>query len=458
MTDLRTEQLLQASFRGVIFSVRDEAQDSSGRKIVLHEYINSPDRFIEDLGQLSPTFTIEAFVSGNDWLSRSAELESALNEGGFSNLTLPTLGTFRVQALPYTKRASQRAVGEIVYSLEFATGRPTAGPAESLSDIEEVFILGDDARATVADKVTDTFNVPADAEGIDVFGSDLIISSDAILQSFIDIIPADTQATISSLVDNVFRGASIITQNLDEVGKLFVVFSSTEGIFQALSLGLTGRTFAQGEAAFTRLINATNFGTGNVTNFGTGSVFEIGRGSIFEIGESRGASDTITANGIPLWPATTQQRIDRNQNRVSISNLIQVNSLIVAYEVGANNDYSTRDEIINARELLEAAHEQVMRDATSDDSIVQSDQDVRFAVENLRITALDVMEQKSQQTVSTIIVKKRSPSSAFVESYFRYSDNFTESSALEIQSMELRNLNPDKSAAALDGDIVIFRN
>ncbi len=442
MTDIRTEQLLQASFRGVTFGVRNEAQDSSGRKIVLHEYINSPDRFIEDLGQLSPTFSIEAFVSGDDWIARGAQLENALNQGGFSNLTLPTLGTFKVQALPYRKRASQQTVGEIVYSLEFATGRPTAGPVESLADIEEVFNLGDKARDIIADIVTGTFNVPNNAEGISIFGSDLTVSSEAILQSFTDILPTGTNATISRLVDDVSRNASTITQNLEQVGELFVVAGDVEGMFQSLSLGLTGSSFADAESAFTRLISFTNFGEGD----------------IFTIEDNRRASDTETSFGIPLWPATTQQRIDRNENRVSLANLNQVNALVAAYEVGANIDYSTREQLVNARELLEEAHEQVMRVATTDENIVQSDQDVRFAVENVRIAALDVLEQKSQQTVSTTTVKKISPLSSFVESYFRYSDGITESSVLEAQAIDLRNLNPDQSASALDGNIVVFRN
>jgi prophage DNA circulation protein len=440
MTDILTNQLATAAFRGVTFGVFNEVQDSSGRQIVLHEYVNSSERFIEDLGLLTPTFKIEAFVSGQNFLQRANELENALNLGGFGSLTLPTLGTFTVQALPYTKNASQQAIGEIKYTLEFATGRPAPGPIAAPADVEEVFSLGDKARNIIAEKIEETFNVPVSAENIDVFQNDLIVASNSILEEFQDILPTETNATISRLVDTIARQATSLTQNLDQIGQLFLVKDDVEGIFQSLSLGLTGSAFSQAKSAFTRLIDFTNFGIGN----------------IFQTEDFRGATNG-DSNEIPLWPETTQQRIDRNENRVSLANMNQVSALINAYEVGANINYETQAEIDQNRELLEAAHEAIMYDQTSDPNVIQSDSDVRQAVEELRLAALDVLEQKEQQAKTTVDITLPIATSSFVESYLLYSDGIINPEVLENRAQDLRRLNPSQRADGLDGHITIFR-
>lgn len=440
MTDNRVIQLSQASFRGVNFGVRSEAQDSSGRKIVFHEYVNSPERFIEDLGQLSPTFSIEAFVSGIDYLANSDRLESALNAGGFSTLVLPTLGSFRVQALAFQKKASQKAVGEIVFTLEFATGRPSAGPIRSLTDIQEVFRLGDNARQVIVDILGGKFEVPTAGDGISVFSSDLFVSALAAFNQFKDILPTENVGFISRIVDDIGRNSSQLTQNPDAIGKLFIVDGNTSGIFQSLSLGLTGSTFLDSLTAFTGMIDFTNFGEGD----------------IFLAEDNRGA--VSIDGGIPLWEENTAQRITKNTNRKNIANSNQVNALIAAYEIGANIEYNTVSELNENREALEAAHEQVMFIETSDETLIQSDPDVRVAVESVRIAALDVLEQKAQKSTETVDVIKLSPVSSFTEAFQRYAEETTSPDLLEERALKLRELNPSKPSIALSNGITVFRN
>ena len=82
MTDILTSQLLPSSFRGVSFKIRGEVLPEEGRKIVLHEYVNSSARFVEDLGGIPSRFQVNAFVHGVDFRERSDALRAALNTKG----------------------------------------------------------------------------------------------------------------------------------------------------------------------------------------------------------------------------------------------------------------------------------------------------------------------------------------------------------------------------------------
>ncbi len=437
MSDLLTDQLLEASYRGVPFRVRSEVQNSIGRKIVLHEYVNSPKRFVEDLGLISPKFTIEAFVHGTDFGDKARALESVLNQGGEGVLVLPTLGSFKVHAMPYTKRASQRNVGEIVYTLEFAAGRPGSGPTKSTSDTQEVFDFSDTSRQTMTDNIE--FFEPVTAVNIEQFASDLTVASQTLLDEFNDILPLEELTALTDLVDNVAQNAVALTQTATGIAENFIVNNEVVGIWQTLSFGLTGSTFAQIGTAFTRIIKLTSFGE---------------NGAYRADSTSRAVS---TNGGIPLWPATTAQRINRNENRLRISAVNRVNAMLVGYEIAARRDYTTQEEIADAKELIEAAHESVMWDETTDENLIQSNPLVRAAIEDARQASLSVIEQKRQQLTSTVIITQHSTSSSFVEAYSLYSDSFLTSDELETRAMELRALNPERPAAGLVGETTIFR-
>jgi hypothetical protein len=431
--DNLTVQLQKASYRGVSFGVRSEAQDNSGRKIILHEYVNSPQRFIEDLGQHSPTFTIEAFVYGLDFLSRARKLESALDIEGEALLTMPSLGTFKVQALPYTKTVSQKAIGEISYRLVFATGRPSSGPQVSNIDKQQVFVLGDTARQAISDNTS--FVPPKSASNIEIFSADINTAARGISNSVDNFIASTEIEDLDLLVRTITRTSATLTQRVADIGHLFVVDGATKGIWQNVSLGSTA--INQIKASFTRMIELTRFGAGDTFK-----------------DQSRAVAN---ADGIPVWPNTTEQRRERNANRLSLINQQRINALVVAYEISAAREFSTQIEIDEATAALEVAHESLMLDATNDESLVQSNSDVRVAVEAVRFAALSVIASKKQRTTTTTSIIIRSPTSVLVEAYKQYSDGFLNAEQLTSQAMDLRNLNPDQPAFALFGPTTIFR-
>jgi prophage DNA circulation protein len=76
-----TKNLRRASFRGVQFHV--EARElAGGRRIHNHEYPKRNQNFPEDMGRKTRQFTVEAYVIGDDYMSRRDRLIQACeNEG-----------------------------------------------------------------------------------------------------------------------------------------------------------------------------------------------------------------------------------------------------------------------------------------------------------------------------------------------------------------------------------------
>ena len=60
------ENLNVASFRGARFLIKSHST-SGGRKTVNHEYPNSDRRFVEDLGELQETFSIQGIIHGDNY-------------------------------------------------------------------------------------------------------------------------------------------------------------------------------------------------------------------------------------------------------------------------------------------------------------------------------------------------------------------------------------------------------
>lgn len=466
MTDTYTRQLLPASFKGVPFFVRTETM-TDGRKIVLHEYVNSNQRFIEDLGKYPPEFTVRAFVSGLDFKAKLDAIRSVLNEAGSGVLTLPVLGSETVWVSgQYTINASQTSVGEVSLDIPFAVGRPAAGPSVAQTDIEEVYQLGDEARLATEETLADEWINPDTAANASVGEYDFLQSIADTYEEVRSQIPVETLSKVARIVQNTQLNASSLIRNGGQLASTLIGASDVQnpGFWQNISLGLS-QVASQSAATGTFSLNqglqllntfqsplSSAFGDLiNLTSFGSGLALRLA--------DIRGDYVSSSATkSVPLWPETTQGRIDRNKNRESIVYTTRINALIAAYEVAAANDYRTIQDVNTVRSTLENAHEQLMRDDTSDSGLIQSNSTVRAAVENVRLASLAVLDQKRQQTFDTTTVDLRSPQSSFVIAYKLYAEEFTNDVDLANRGLEIRDLNPEYSATMLENNTTVFRS
>lgn len=90
------EQLRKASFRGIPFFV-DSSSAAFGRRNVHHEYPSRDKPYTEDMGRKARQFTVEAYVLGDDYLSKRDALISACEQSGKGQLIHPYYGAKFVQ-------------------------------------------------------------------------------------------------------------------------------------------------------------------------------------------------------------------------------------------------------------------------------------------------------------------------------------------------------------------------
>lgn len=441
MADNRTAQLLSASFKGVSFSVRSESASEVGRKLVLHEYVNSNERFVEDQGQIPPKFSIRAFVHGADFIARAARLEQALNEAGSGRLTMPVFGTVTAYAGAYSKDASQQSVGEISYTIPFFTGRPAPGPTASATAIQDVYQAGDEARSSVEEVFGEFYVAPnTSANAVAAIGDANNIVNN-IQNTVKTILPPDDLGQLNRQVEIVNLNSAKLVRDPASFGStLFAGSSEVPGIWQQISLGLS--TAQSINLGVEQLLLLTNVGGGLSL-------------SVNDVNRAVPVSSEISS--VPLWPATTAQRIERNNARNAIVQANRVSSLVGVYEVAAAKSYTTDDEISQTRAVLENVHERIMRVETSDYSLIQSDPNVRRTVETMRLAALDVISQKEQSAFEIVTDEVGSPTSALVRSYKLYAEEFTDTTALTQRASLVGSLNTAQSSAGLNRQFKIFQ-
>ncbi len=438
----RIDQLLTASFRGVTFSVRSESQSEGGRKIVLHEYPNSADRYAEDLGKIPPRFSVRAFVSGQDFIARGRSLQAALDEEGSGRLVLPTFGAFDVTALPYSKDSNQNSVGEISYTLQFAVSSANAAPINMLSTVQTVFSLGDDARGAIESELVDLWQDAVQKANKIVSEYDLEEIASSVATTFETTTESSAANDLNNSVDNILRNSGRYVSDGEQLSSFLVQTGSDDitGLFQATSIGQVGGS------GYSAAISLLEFGSDL-----TLQLTEIGRSStVFSDEEDE-------SRAIPLWPATTADRIKRNENRTTLVDTTRLNALIVAFEQAAASEYSTSDEIVEVRTQLEDSYDQLINQDGYDGNRIVGRNSVRNATENLRFATLEVLETKEQDTYQIVDVENIGMPSVPVLTWNLYAENLTTEEDFDLITQTVRTLNPEQSSISLDNEATVLQ-
>lgn len=435
MTDVYTERLAQASLGGIVFSVRSEELPTGGRKIALHDFPNSDERFVEDLGEIPPRFTVTAFVHGLDWLERAQALENVLRTPGPKRLVLPTFGAWTVWALPYSKTAQQTSVGEIEFSLEFATSRAVAGIIESTPAAEMVFAAGDRTRSAIGGAFGGIFSAPGDSLGFGAMLSDITSVCNETFSEVSTIMNAESLGELTGAIRGLLGNAGSLLGDPIQLGlEFFGIDDDAPGLWQIISEGLDTLT-----AVGSLLDFAKNFGN-NL--------------ALIQSDFDSGAKVSPVEN-ISLWAATTEDRIDRNDGRTAIVESNRLASLVAAYEQAANADYQTIDQVQLVRTDLEDVFEQMMQIDAQDAGSVPANRFVREAMSDLRIRALSVLDQKAQSAWLTAQINRVGGLTAPSLTYLLYAESLVND--LDDRSWQVRQLNQQVSAVAMTGNLTVLR-
>ncbi len=439
----RVIEMLPASFRGITFLVRSESLPTGGRKIALHEYPDSDRRFVEDLGEIPPTFTIDAFVSGDTWREKATALETELRKAGPGTLVMPTFGSIEAYAMPYSKNASQQSVGIIEFRLTFVVGKPAAAPGIATPTIQEVFDKGDTARGTITSKFASKFKVPAFIQNALNAISDLKTNVLELVNDFKESIDLETITAFAKQAQTLQNEAAAFVADPEEYSLNFIQGGGLgTGLMQLTSIGLG----AQG--AIDKIISFAEYGAQLLDSE---EAQTITGSSVVETAGDETSSNT------PYWPEDTGERVERNTSRRLVVRTIRLNALVIAYEQLAAQDYNTTEEIAEAREKVENAYTQIMLEGTDDAEAIQSDPDVRPVIEDVRNSSIAVLEQKEQEVFGITQINQKTNISQFVLAYKIYAEEFTTSTGLTERASVIRGLNPEENGLTMVGELNVLQ-
>ena len=448
MADQRTLSTVAASFKGINFRVRTESITDIGRKKVLHEYPKSDIRFIEDMGQIPSTFSITAFIHGENWIQDSEKLQKALNENTEGRLVLSTLGAYDVFALQYSIEETQSEIGETKFNLNFAIGRKNSGPIRTEATIYDVYDLGDANRRIFGVDYSQLWLIASDIFTLVSSGFDLETLFRSSLNTLANYVGNEQLAKALKIVSRMeANSASLINSAVALAGIQFNITPEAEGFFQLISTGMNeGVDPGSGVEA---LLSLATFGNSE----------QLALNTINGANVINNVIDSTEVTGVPLWPETTAARILRNRNRLTMVNSIRIAGMVIAYEQAAQREYDTKEEIDLIRDSLETVYDRLIGTDSSDFDSIQAQQDVKDSINNVRLAALAILDQKQQEAYTvTEINLPESGYTSFLLSYALYAEEFFSTNDVEERTQVIRELNLDQNANFLTQTTNVFKS
>lgn len=358
--------LQRASFRGVPFYFRQSESPNFGRKVVVHNFVNTGSRYVEDLGESKRVFNIQAEIVEETWsaFNRAKKaLEKALNTPGIGSLIHPTDGRWQVvltNATPAVNIINELNVARYTLSFEVADKNifPTAATGNK-GRINQIFdkIFGENQTV-----LEDTFN--AIDQGLAVYN--------------------DARDTIQELTNDISDVVSTINGIPDEVA----AFQRDIFDFQAslTSLIQTPSTLSQ---RFTTIFNNISLITDNFEN-----LFNISLGLV-GLGNNR-------------TPKTgdSQRTETINNNRDAVYNFSDVAATTIAYAAATNLVYYNQEQLDSVQKRLDNAFMSIDPD-TVDDTVYYELQNLRnqdrIYLESIRLNLAKIVTQRTNQVPSSIL-------------------------------------------------------
>lgn len=204
-----------ASFRDFGFLVpRNQLRD--GRKTVTHEFVNSTNRFVEDLGQFPSKFTVSAIIHGADSIQQRDSFRALLNKPGPGILIHPSYGRQEVTVEgQYTVSESDTELGEFKFEITFARDSGAAFPRLGQPTTSTVASSELTARTSVLQRVKDQWSIPLTTISNSDAATKLTTYADDVAKDFSGIV-ADASEIIR-ITNRVKANASALVRSGDNV-------------------------------------------------------------------------------------------------------------------------------------------------------------------------------------------------------------------------------------------------
>jgi prophage DNA circulation protein len=396
------EKMYPGSFRGVPFLVESESREG-GKKVAIHEFVNSDNRFTEELGKLPGIFTLEVVVHGDDAIQRRINLERVLQISGIGDLVHPVYGNIKVKSTTFNVNSNQRNIGQFRFSITFNSSKANVTVAPETETKSSVSNAAEDAREALNDALESNYANPEIPDTLESSGNKL------------DDIYEDVFSSVSGGVNLVQDKVSTFTRTVSEgrskvfsiVQQGFIVKDSVKDLYDsALDVVNTPEDLLE---SWKRLVD-------------------------FGFLDIQGLTDTVF-------------RRNKENNKSSLNEHTRINALINTFEATAYTDFETETELDAAQKVLDDNYELLINgfDTGSDDvESLAENPEVRKTMAELRTRTRKVLNDKDQNTWRVVDIEPGISSMALTS--YRYYESLDN---VDI----LRRLNTSVNAANFDTSI-----
>lgn len=374
------EELIEASYKGAFFYVTSITQ-TSGRKDSKKEYPGADVQAIQDLGLDEGSFSVTGSVSARfdangqeitSYRTARDDLRTALRSGGTGIFAHPFEGDIaNVACRNYTLRESTSNVGVADLTINFEISNSDARPTEAPTTAAEIAAGQAALVAASAANLSEQFEVTNSFAG-----------------NF-----SDALDKVSNIGDSIQNAASPILLAADKINEFATEISN----FGAMVASLVAAPQSLASAVsnlFQTLEGSISTVSGTLTAFQ--SLFDFGD---FDISFS----------------LDTAGRIERDRNRRAVNSAVQTHALAYAYSAAARSEFQTAEDVDEVVDSLEAQYAKVITSGNLDE-------DSTDALNSLRITALQFLQDQSVSNPRIITVESKLTSARLL-SYSYYGDS-----------------------------------
>lgn len=200
--------LWPASFKGVPFYFESDKEEG-GRGLIVHQFPNRDDPFVEDLGEEARYYSGSAYVHGDNADQLASSLKAALASRGAGTLVVPYFGPVTVHCQTFERQTQRDQMGYVAFEIKCVR----AGAASALVSIpflqNQAFVAVDRVASAVASLFPQTIATAGQPDFVVAAVTDTMQSAAAVVDVLRQTYPIDPAAsgklrdTISDLIAEV---------------------------------------------------------------------------------------------------------------------------------------------------------------------------------------------------------------------------------------------------------------
>jgi len=391
------DKLYSASYKGVTF-LMNSGTTQAGRKTVTHEYPNSDRRFVEDLGKLQKTFSIEGIITSNqdDYFQRRDALINALDSSGGGVLIHPFYGSVNVVSTTYTISETMTQLNRAVFTMNFERADLNIFPTTSSSNLSQISSLDSAVNDSLAANIIEVYIPPINQ-------ADNFADATTQLQDIATAFETSTREVLND-VNEISNFAATIIEFEDGI----IEDVANPPVLASNMIQLLNDAYDTADTARGRF-----------------QLFS----SLFTFGD----------DDVVILP-TTIARQQRKSNRDTLRVTVQVGSLSKAYVAASLIDYQNDVELSDTKATLEEQYNKII-----DDDLIDSK--TAIEIKKLRNQARIFFENEALNVDRLITINTKNTNlTALTYQYYGNLDRFT----------TIRKLNNITTAGYVEGEITIL--